>query len=66
MRISPWARRAMSDEVSAIADRLHLQIIATNPSGPFVVRHPKLTDRRGGNVDALVLAAARELEATDA
>jgi hypothetical protein len=61
MRISPWARRAMSSEASAIADRLHFDIVADSPSGPFALRHPKLTRREGRNIDALVLAAALEL-----
>jgi hypothetical protein len=52
----------MSDEASAIADRLRLDIVAYSPDGPYSLRHPRLERREGPNVDALVWAAAKELE----
>lgn len=60
--ISPWARRNMSSEAAAIADRLRFDIQAKSPAGPFALRGPGLERREGPNVDALILAAAKEVQ----
>lgn len=62
VRISGWANTAMSLEAQKIAAGLRLVVIGTSPRGPWVVRHPNLSkDLRGGDVNALVLTAAKEL-----
>lgn len=65
-RISPWSRLGMSSEASIIADRLGLHIMASSPAGPYALWKPEtLARREGPNIDALVLAAAKELERAD-
>lgn len=60
--VTPWAARAMSPEALTLAKRLRLTVIGP---APYVVRHPSMAkELRGRDVDALVLAAAKEL--TDA
>lgn len=60
--VTPWAHRAMSEDSRKVAVRLRLTVIGP---APYVVRHPGLAkELRGRDVDALVLAAAKEL--TDA
>lgn len=65
VRISGWARTAMSTDASRLADRLHLVVVGTSPQGPWVVRHPDITPKRGRDLDAMVLAAAKELTDAD-
>ena len=62
VRISSWARLAMSSEAWNLADRLRLVVVGDSPSGPWRVRHPRLADSLSGrDVDALVAEAAREV-----
>lgn len=60
--ISPWAWQALSAEALALAYKLHLTVIGGSPKGPWVVRGEGLAkELRGGDADALVLRAAKEL-----
>ena len=58
--ISPWARNAMSPEARSLAARLRLQVTGGSPRGPWTIQCP---GHRwdGGDVDALILKAAKEL-----
>jgi hypothetical protein len=61
-RVSSWARAAMSDEAWNVADRLRLVVIGSSPTGPWLVRHPRLFEAlKGADVDALVAQAAAEV-----
>lgn len=62
MRRSPWALAAMSPDANAIAAQLNLQVMGDSPKGPWTVRHPRIIGSlEGADVNALVLAAAKEI-----
>lgn len=61
MKLSPWAIQAMGPEARTLALRLRLDIQGKSPKGPWALRHPQLARREGNDIDALVLAAAKEI-----
>lgn len=58
--IAPWARNAMTLEAQTIARGLGLSVTGKSPKGPWTIQCPGHR-WEGGDVNALVLKAAKEL-----